>query len=326
MSELFDVLVADFAGQLSSLESLTHGGAPSLERMREVAGELFALRTGASLLQVTAVERAAAAAERALRDGTEGLDWSALQPPLRACARALRDAFEALSHADASGARIDDATPLEAAVAALDALRAPKPTVAPRSPAAAPAAPDDDGVWHPQVDADMIEPFLEEATERIESLSQKLLRLESAPGDGELVRDVFRDLHTLKGSSGFVGLRRMNRLAHAAEDLVGQLRDGTRRPDRDVIDALLGALDGLRAIADAASRAAPKAALGEVVRIEVDVDACVTRLRAPAARMVAAEPTPSRVGRPCRKRTARRATRCVSTSTSWTRCSTWWAS
>src|SRR6476469_6930971 len=101
----------------------------------------------------------------------------------------------------------------------------------------------------------MIDPFLEEATERIEALAQKLLRLEAAPGDAELVREIFRDLHTIKGSSGFVGLKRMNRLAHAAEDLIGQVRDGRRAVDRPLIDALLGTLDGLRALADAAAQA-----------------------------------------------------------------------
>src|SRR5439155_13911461 len=112
---------------------------------------------------------------------------------------------------------------------------------------------------------------------------QKLLRLESALSDSELVRDVFRDLHILKGSSGFVGLRRMNRLAHAVEDLVGQVRDGSRRVDRLAIDALLGALDGLRGILDAVSRAAPQLAQGEAVRVDVAIDSFVERLRAPAA-------------------------------------------
>jgi two-component system, chemotaxis family, sensor kinase CheA len=133
----------------------------------------------------------------------------------------------------------------------------------------------------------MIEPFLEEAAERIEALSQKLLRLESAPGDAELVRDIFRDLHTVKGSSGFVGLRRMHRLAHAAEDLVGQVREGARGADRPVIDALLGALDGLRAILDAASRAAAQIAAGEAARVDVDITQFVERLRAPNRAAVA---------------------------------------
>jgi two-component system chemotaxis sensor kinase CheA len=132
----------------------------------------------------------------------------------------------------------------------------------------------------PLVDADMIEPFLEEAAERIEALSQKLLRLESSPSDLELVREIFRDLHTIKGSSAFVGLKRMNLLAHAAEDLVGQLREGRRAPDRPIVDALLGALDGLRAILHAAATVDPTVG----ARVDVPIEAQVARLRAPHAR------------------------------------------
>ncbi|MCA1664755.1 MAG: response regulator, partial [Myxococcales bacterium] len=130
----------------------------------------------------------------------------------------------------------------------------------------------------------MIEPFLEEAAERIEALAQKLMRLESSPGDVELVREIFRDLHTIKGSSAFVGLNRMNQLAHAAEDLVGQLRDGARSADRAVIDALLGALDALRAILQAA--ASVDATAG--ARIDVSIEREVARLRAPGASVGAA--------------------------------------
>ncbi|MGZ3442484.1 MAG: response regulator, partial [Polyangia bacterium] len=68
-------------------------------------------------------------------------------------------------------------------------------------------------------------------------------------------------------------------LAHAAEDLVGQLRDGTRGADRGVVDALLGALDSLRAILQAAGAVDPTAG----ARIEVPIEEAVARLRAPGA-------------------------------------------
>ncbi len=292
MSDLFTLFLADFATQLVGLEAAVAGASPSLDKMRGLAGDLFALRTAATLLGIDPLGRAVAAAERALLDGSGGLAWGALQPPLLACALALRGALQSLLHADASGARITDAAPLEAAAAALESLRPPVAPTAAAAPAALP--PEDETVWRPQVDGDMIEPFLEEATQRNEALSQKLLRLESSPGDVELVRDVFRDLHTIKGSSGFVGLRRMNRLAHAAEDLVGQLRDGSRGVNRPVIDALLGALDGLRAILDAAAHVAPQVAVGELVRVDVVIDDYVARLRAPsqaAPSPAAAEPS-----------------------------------
>jgi chemotaxis protein histidine kinase CheA/CheY-like chemotaxis protein len=70
-----------------------------------------------------------------------------------------------------------------------------------------------------------------------------------------------------------VGLAPMNRLAHAAEDLVGQLRDGKRAADRPLVDALLGALDGLRAIVTRAAHRQP---------LDLDTGPILARLRNPS--------------------------------------------
>src|SRR5207302_1655001 len=94
-----------------------------------------------------------------------------------------------------------------------------------------------------------------------------------------LVRDVFRDLHTIKGSSAMVGLVPVNQLAHAAEDLVAQIRDASRAVDGPVIDALLAALDGLREMLD---QARAHQAVG------IDPAAVIARLRNPGAPAVAA--------------------------------------
>jgi len=149
-------------------------------------------------------------------------------------------------------------------------------------------------VWAPTVDEDMIELFFEEANERLDELSVKLIDIEQRPGDTELLRDAFRDLHTIKGSSAMVGLEPANKLAHAAEDLAGQVREGDRAADGAVVDALLAALDGLREIMRQAQSRAP---------ITVDVARVVRRLRDPAAARaeqrdespasVAAEATPA---------------------------------
>ncbi len=125
----------------------------------------------------------------------------------------------------------------------------------------------------------MVELFFEEATERLDELSVKLIDIEQRPGDTELLRDVFRDLHTIKGSSAMVGLEPANKLAHAAEDLAGQVREGDRAADGAVVDALLAALDGLREIIRQAQSRAP---------ITVDVARVVRRLRDPAAAAAAA--------------------------------------
>ncbi|HEX4461284.1 MAG TPA: response regulator [Polyangia bacterium] len=273
----------------SALAAASRLAALATVELHRLVGALFTLRASAAMLGVDAIGRAATALETALSErGAD--DWAGLRDPLREGADALTAAAETLSRPDASGARLEDTSALDALPARLG-LSPLTPVVATIAPSATPplvsdaaasepssSSAADDTLWVPQVDADMVEPFLEEAAERIEALAQKLLRLETAPNDVELVREIFRDLHTIKGSSAFVGLQRMNRLAHAAEDLVGQLRDGARMADRPLVDALLGALDGLRAILRAAS--AVDATAG--ARIDVPIAAEVARLRAVA--------------------------------------------
>ena len=133
--------------------------------------------------------------------------------------------------------------------------------------------------WVPTVDDDMIELFFDEASERVAALAGKLIDIERRPGDAELLRDVFRDLHTIKGSSAMVGLAPVNQLAHAAEDLVGQLRDAGRAIDGPVVDALLAALDHLRDMLGQARASVP---------ITVDPAPSIARLRNPAAAAAAA--------------------------------------
>lgn len=289
--------------------------APGRGELLLAAGALFDARAGAALFGIdrrvgAAMARAEATLSRiahasTAHDAERG--FAAAREALAAIAGALDDAVRALRHPDASGARIDDPARFEALAALLDGgaggagdrpvATAPPPAPAERAADApsttAPAAPasrpddDDDASWVPQVDADMIGPFFDEVHERVDALAGKLLRLEQQPDDVELVREIFRDLHTIKGSSGFVGLRRMNRLAHAAEDLVGQMRDGSRRADRAAIDALLAALDGLRTILD---EVGATAVAGGPARITTPIDVLFARLRAPEAAAALDEP------------------------------------
>src|SRR5580692_13206990 len=76
-----------------------------------------------------------------------------------------------------------------------------------------------------------------------------LTELEIRPGDGEqLVGEIFRAVHTIKGTTGFLGFDRLEKLAHAGEHLLGSLRDGRLAVTSDLISGLLHLLDGLRAI------------------------------------------------------------------------------
>jgi two-component system chemotaxis sensor kinase CheA len=159
----------------------------------------------------------------------------------------------------------------------------PQPQPQPQPQAQVQAAPGAAFAWTPTVDEDMVELFFDEAAERIEALAGKLVEVERRPDDPELLRDVFRDLHTVKGSSAMVGLAPVNHLAHAAEDLVGQIRDAGRAVDGAVVDALLAALDGLRAMLDQARARAP---------IAFDPAPVIARLRNPGAPAAPAEHAP----------------------------------
>ena len=74
------------------------------------------------------------------------------------------------------------------------------------------------------------------------------LILRRSPQDAALLGDIFRSVHTIKGTTGFLGFKRLEKLAHAGENLLGLLRDGKLVADRPLITGLLQLLDGLRSI------------------------------------------------------------------------------
>ena len=249
------------------------------EVLPELAYISFSLAAQALMLGAQRVGNLASAIERCIGLLLKGeLDPEQTMPALASSMEAIDKAFAEFEAADRSGARIES-TPLAAATDALETLMPARDKVAaPRAKASrpelhadplarqtradpslaetespvSPALSAGESAWHPEVDDDMLELFFVEVDDRIENLSVKLLDIEQRPGDQELLRDVFRDWHTIKGSSAMVALEPMTKLAHAAEDLVGQLREGQRMATGPVIDSLLAALDALREIASQA--------------------------------------------------------------------------
>ena len=69
--------------------------------------------------------------------------------------------------------------------------------------------------------------------------------LESAPGDQPAIEGILREAHTMKGAAGMVGMMRVSRLAHRLEDLLVELRAGTRRSTPELTDSMLLVVDGL---------------------------------------------------------------------------------
>ena len=87
--------------------------------------------------------------------------------------------------------------------------------------------------------------FAQEAEVRLAQLSQLLLQLEQTGGDDTLIRSIFREIHTIKGSSAVAGLDEVSSCAHQFEELVDELRSGQGAPTPDVIDTLLARADRL---------------------------------------------------------------------------------
>ncbi len=73
---------------------------------------------------------------------------------------------------------------------------------------------------------EIVKDFLIESNENLDRLDQELVKLESEPSSKELLASVFRTIHTIKGSCGFLGFARLEKLAHAGESLLSRLRDG----------------------------------------------------------------------------------------------------
>jgi len=95
---------------------------------------------------------------------------------------------------------------------------------------------------------DLTREFLIESQEGLDRMERGLTDLEERPQDTALLAEIFRSVHTIKGTTGFLGFRRLEKLAHTGENLLGLLRDGKLAADRPTITGLLRLLDGLRAI------------------------------------------------------------------------------
>src|SRR5260370_19784578 len=87
--------------------------------------------------------------------------------------------------------------------------------------------------------------FVEEAKGHLERIASGLLALESAPDDQAVIDGIFREAHTMKGAAGMVGMMRVSRLAHRLEDLLVELRAGTRPSSPQLTAAMVLLLDRL---------------------------------------------------------------------------------
>jgi two-component system, chemotaxis family, sensor kinase CheA len=95
---------------------------------------------------------------------------------------------------------------------------------------------------------DLLADFLTETNENLAALDVALVKLERTPDDSDTLSLIFRLVHTIKGTCGFLGLPRLEHVAHAGENVLGKVRDGVLTATPDTVSLVLMALDRVKAI------------------------------------------------------------------------------
>src|SRR3974390_2776558 len=100
---------------------------------------------------------------------------------------------------------------------------------------------------------DLLREFLTETSESLDTVDNQLVRFEQEPNNAKILDNVFRLVHTIKGTCGFLGLPRLEALTHAAEALMGRFRDGLRSP-KEMVTLVLATIDRIKQILESLER------------------------------------------------------------------------
>lgn len=95
---------------------------------------------------------------------------------------------------------------------------------------------------------DLLTEFLTETVESLDNLDVEIVQLEQNPNDPELLGNIFRLVHTIKGTCGFIGLSRLESVAHAGENVLGNFREGVQEVTPEAVSLILAALDRIKEI------------------------------------------------------------------------------
>ncbi|MEQ6332104.1 chemotaxis protein CheA [Sphingobium sp. MK2] len=103
---------------------------------------------------------------------------------------------------------------------------------------------------------ELLQEFISETQETLEALAGEVVAWEADPSDRDRLDAIFRFFHTVKGSCGFLNLPRFERLSHAAEDVLADIRAGKRGADAATVSAVLGLMDRIGELTEAVARGA----------------------------------------------------------------------
>lgn len=93
---------------------------------------------------------------------------------------------------------------------------------------------------------EIFESFIVETREILDHLDLELVELEQTPEDVDLLNSIFRSFHTVKGTSGFLGLEKLQKVTHKCEDILNKLRKGEAKVNSFIMDAILDAFDKIK--------------------------------------------------------------------------------
>src|SRR5919204_1772905 len=93
---------------------------------------------------------------------------------------------------------------------------------------------------------DVVREFLVESYENLDRLDQDLVSLETNPTSRQTLGSIFRTIHTIKGTCGFLGFSKLESVTHVGENLLSRLRDGQLVLTPEITTALLAMVDAVR--------------------------------------------------------------------------------
>ncbi|QTA92620.1 chemotaxis protein CheA [Desulfonema magnum] len=116
------------------------------------------------------------------------------------------------------------------------------------------------------MDLSLLQDFIAEAEELLEEMETNLLQLEEEPGNQEVLNDIFRSAHTIKGIAEYLGMEKIAGLSHKLENLLEILRHGGMSPDREIIDILIDSRDRIAMLSDDLERTqTEKTEIGDLI-------------------------------------------------------------
>ena len=213
----------------TKLESVAHVGESLLSKLRDGVLDLDPSRTSVLLAMVDAIRQMLSCIEADRNEGS--VDYSEL--------------VETLTRLQSEDSSAEPSTPVQA--------EEPTPVAeeAPKQEEPAPVADPEPIKPSAEIDEDMepiVDEFLVESYENLDKLDKDLIELEQDPGNTGILGSIFRTIHTIKGTCGFIGLHKLEKVSHVGENLLGKLRDGELALNPPRTSALLAMVDAIRQI------------------------------------------------------------------------------